>query len=697
MVANSDGYSSRRADALVGDEGIRGAQVMFRLRSGASFVVLTLLAAGPAFGQIFPRDQTPGRPTPAPSKQSSSIRPMALAGCGEGVPDQPFDAPSPPERKKMAVSPGGVDMRGASLNFQNVDVSIGGEGDAGLALTRNFSYKDDRNAFRQAFGSFFTHNWDIQLQERRLPRAGACYPNQWDYSETVVYGDIGDNFRKASGAANFSQTAPYGFAELKYSGGANAPNSFVFTAKDGTIVSFMTILANVCQGGGYQRCGYATSIKRPDGTLYTLEYETLADGVGKRLRSVVSNRGFALLFEYSGSVSGFQQTSKICALNLAITVKPSNNICPPGVATATYSYNGIVQTSATEASGGTWGFGKPSVNSFSITRPDASQPYMTSGYSFVQGSGDEEPSFVIDNQQFASGESYSYNWSVLYNNDGQGTEYKQVLGGSWSDAQGRGNSVTFGSYRQRDPESGRFPTYIGTPGPESVTDEVGQTTHFNYCGSTGQGGLCIIPPLRNVTYPEGNVEALSYAAYRNIYQVTKKAKPGSSLANIVDTRNYANTTNPFTRAKPISLVDGRNNTISFTYDETHGGVLTQTQSAGGDNVQPVKRFSYIQRYAWLSNGGGGFVRASSPVWLLSQERTCRTSATQGNACAAGSGDEVVTTYEYGPDDGSVGNNLLVRGIAVTADGRTRRTCFGYDGQGNRIWETKPRAGLGVCQ
>ncbi|KTW09723.1 hypothetical protein, partial [Sphingomonas sanguinis] len=104
-----------------------------------------------------------------------------------------------------------------------------------------------------------------------------------------------------------------------------------------------------------------------------------------------------------------------------------------------------------------------------------------------------------------------------------------------------------------------------------------------------------------------------------------------------------------------------------------------------------------QRYAWLSNGGGGFVRASSPVWLLSQERTCRTSATQGNACAAGSGDEVVTTYEYGPDDGSVGNNLLVRGIAVTADGRTRRTCFGYDGQGNRIWETKPRAGLGVCQ
>lgn len=119
-------------------------------------------------------------------------------------------------------------------------------------------------------------------------------------------------------------------------------------------------------------------------------------------------------------------------------------------------------------------------------------------------------------------------------------------------------------------------------------------------------------------------------------------------------------------------------------------------------VRPLKRSAYVQRYAWISNGSGGFVRASSPVWLLSQERTCRTSGTSSGAtgdvmgCAGGSGDEVVTTYEYGPDNGSVGNNLWLRGVAVTADGQTRRTCYGYDGWGNRISETKPRAGLGVC-
>lgn len=70
-------------------------------------------------------------------------------------------------------------------------------------------------------------------------------------------------------------------------------------------------------------------------------------------------------------------------------------------------------------------------------------------------------------------------------------------------------------------------------------------------------------------------------------------------------------------------------------------------------------------------------------------------------CAGGASDEVVTRYDYGPDTGSVGNNLLLRGKVVTAqdaDGviRSYRTCYGYDALGNKIWETSPRAGLSAC-
>jgi hypothetical protein len=39
---------------------------------------------------------------------------------------------------------------------------------------------------------------------------------------------------------------------------------------------------------------------------------------------------------------------------------------------------------------------------------------------------------------------------------------------------------------------------------------------------------------------------------------------------------------------------------------------------------------------------------------------------------------------------------MLRGVAVTADGQTLRTCYGYDRDGNKISETKPRAGLAVC-
>jgi hypothetical protein len=71
-----------------------------------------------------------------------------------------------------------------------------------------------------------------------------------------------------------------------------------------------------------------------------------------------------------------------------------------------------------------------------------------------------------------------------------------------------------------------------------------------------------------------------------------------------------------------------------------------------------------------------------------------TSATTNNACAGGANDEVVTTYDYGPNGGP--NNLLLRGKVVTFAGQSRRTCYGHDLYGNQISETEPRAGLTSC-
>ena len=111
-----------------------------------------------------------------------------------------------------------------------------------------------------------------------------------------------------------------------------------------------------------------------------------------------------------------------------------------------------------------------------------------------------------------------------------------------------------------------------------------------------------------------------------------------------------------------------------------------------DGVAPQKRYAYVQRTARLLDGSA----AGPPVWLLGRMSTCRTGNPAGAGCALGAADEVVTTYEYGPETGP--NILLLRGQSVTADGQTLRTCFAYDPRGRKIGETGANgtAGLSAC-
>ena len=203
----------------------------------------------------------------------------------------------------------------------------------------------------------------------------------------------------------------------------------------------------------------------------------------------------------------------------------------------------------------------------------------------------------------------------------------------------------------------------------------------------------MVGELRSWTDPEGAVTHLSHDARGNVVGTRRVAKPGSGLPDIVTAATYA-CGNPITCSKPATVTDANGNVTSWTYDSTHGGVLTQTMPAVG-GVHPVVRYSYAQHYAWIKYGSA-YITAGAPVWLPATTRTCRTSATAGNACAAGASDEVVTTYEYQAGNSSTPSNLLLKGVAVTADGQTLRTCYGHDAHGRRISETAPNANLASC-
>ena len=92
----------------------------------------------------------------------------------------------------------------------------------------------------------------------------------------------------------------------------------------------------------------------------------------------------------------------------------------------------------------------------------------------------------------------------------------------------------------------------------------------------------------------------------------------------------------------------------------------------------------------VKDAGGNIVATQPPIWLLASTSSCKTGAASGAGCAI-TGDEVTTTYDYGPTTGA--NNLLLRGTVADATGTTPiRTCYTYDAMGNRLSEIKPAPG-----
>ncbi len=429
----------------------------------------------------------------------------------------------------------------------------------------------------------------------------------------------------------------------------------------------------------------------PDGTRLDFTYASGTSGI---LKSVFSNRGWAILFE---------SQYRICAVNLAETFVTPTSACPANVQAVTYSYSpGTYVTS--------WNLMR------SATRGNATREYLYASNDHVSCIKDpgqsncriqntyarclEDPQipFVQPNirlrdpvisQQDGSGRTYTYSYSA--------------------DTCPQWPWITDPDYRSISPVTTTM-TATGVPGntivqtdlasqPYSITDPLGDVTQISYETSVNYDGSFDYyyesGDPTEVVSPEGNKENYVRDSRGNIISQIMTAKPGSGLPNIVTNAAYpASCNNPVTCNKPTSVTNARGNITEFSYDPTHGGVMTETLPADANGIRAVKRYAYVQRAAWLKTGGGSYAPSPRPVWLVSEIRTCRTTATVAGGCAGGASDEIVTTYDYGPNAGP--NNLLMRGMVVIAGATSLRTCYGYDRDGRRISETQPNANLTSC-
>ncbi len=651
-----------------------------------------------------------------------------------GQPSTPTQTYVAPPAEQMLLSPGGVDMRNQQYQFRQVDISIGGEGTAGLALVRG--------AMPIVFGHVspfgnVSHNWDILAVESRVKiDAGdfAHSPTNPDYRMVIRLNGIGDTFQ-AYGAvsANYTQASQTTFALLTYTNGTKASGTvtYRYQASDGVVYLFRPMGNKDCSN--YFRCAFVSRIDHPDGTRLDFEYENPEPGVANRtrLRSVVSSRGYALLLEY-GAEGDWNFINKACVLNLAYATKPASNICPSGAdAVASYGYvtfTGRRLASATDATGATWGYlyeeGEiPARFRMKYVKPGEVTPWLTNftGISLAQNEGSKE---IVYGQIFATGEQYAYDFYDPSSTTGG--VVTSLMGGTITNATSVPITVEYSfpvippSELPPSPEPPLFgdQRYQVTPGPTRIVDRLGRETTYDYCNPLVADG-CLVDQLQSFVDPGGITTHLTYDGFGNVSQVRRVAKPASGLSDIVLSTTWACLA-PATCTKPLVITDakGARTFFDYQYFESgviygHGGILRREEGipAGPpgvppdpNRITPVTRYSYVQRTARISDGGSGTTPAATAIWLLNDERTCRTTKTIPAAsgsptpevCAGGASDEVVTRYEYGPTTGP--NTLLLRGVTVTADGVTRRTCYTNDRLGNRVSETKPlgAAALTAC-
>jgi YD repeat-containing protein len=244
-------------------------------------------------------------------------------------------------------------------------------------------------------------------------------------------------------------------------------------------------------------------------------------------------------------------------------------------------------------------------------------------------------------------------------------------------------------------------------GTTTVTDPASKVRTYRYKKKQGYVTQYIDELSRTVNYvydttgrmtsrkrTDGAGIEYSYDARGNVSQVRTYPVTASGLPPRIQNAEFPATCTDITLCnRPHATIDARGERTDYSYVPGRGTVAKMTGPAV-NGIRPETRYEYTARYARISDGAGGFVAMTDPAWLLVRERTCRTTAASGASCAGGAADEVVIDYDYGPDSGP--NNLLLRGVATTADGQTLRTCFQYDARGRKISETKPAANLSAC-
>jgi YD repeat-containing protein len=509
--------------------------------------------------------------------------------------------------------------------------------------------------------------------------------NTWDSAVTAWYsvwlGNSRSNFYASASGGPYVEAVPQGETLVN-----NGDQTYTWTRADGTIYK---IQITVFQPNAtytfqsytrtYDRIGgNLINVTKPTGEVYSISTATNSP------QSVSTNFGLQLQYIIGAA------STQVVAFNAAVDYcGPTANSCAFSQAwpTASISYPSPAPTGYCpqwDASSYTYGVTdmagrNTQITTDSLGRPtgvqdaDSTTPNLLYTYITTCPSGAGPATGQVTKQRMGNVVSQGAQTTFQF----------------WAFA-APGNPYAYGeTYQATDPVGAI--TQVMSPEGGGYADQL-HTPDGTIVTYTGDGA----DRVSTVTKPEGGVSTYSYDARGNLTLVSETGKPGSGLSRSIQANYDASTCTYRAKCnKPNWVKDANLGQTDFTYDPTTGLMLTKTLPAGDSGVRPQVRYSYAQRYAWFKNSGGAYVQGATPIWVLTQESTCKTGApgSGGVGCAV-AGDEVITSYDYGPNSGP--NNLFVRGKVVDAGGLALRSCYAYDNVGNKISETTPLAGLTSC-
>lgn len=517
-----------------------------------------------------------------------------------------------------------------------------------------------------------------------------------------------------------TSSAMTAFTSWSQTGGTMAydGSGYIYTDRNGAVYDFHGTYTNppssctnqwITQNGvisekkAYVYCAVGLkSVKYPNGEMLTYTYDSTGLWNG-----VVRNDGYALHFDgnATGSQSAYLEPtwriSQVRLINLAVDYcDVSQTSCSLSQAWPTASYQ---YSAETEAVGQTKTLTLTDMAGDKTVYTMTMEPSVPQGAMYWAVTGVKAPSSQ-------GGDTSTYKYTTIYacvadlaDSSLNCSAKRQGLVTSVSTSDG----VWTYDYRQLEPNA---PTYADQYGLWQTLAK--RPDGFLWAGvynvSTGytqnvmatngslfyQTSRSLPNRVNSGTDAMGRTFNFTYDDRGNVTAKQQVATDGT-LAPPIQQGFDTVCTYPVKCNKPNWVKDQLGNETDYTYSTTHGGVLTETLPADKNGLRPQKRYTYVQRYAWTKNASGGYTKAASPIWLVNSVSYCRSSnvGSGGSGCTA-AGDEVVTTYDYGPDSGP--NNLLLRGEVVTADGASHRTCYGYDVYGNRISQTTPGASLTSC-